>query len=73
MKKILTFDSIHYLMKAEAQLRQQSIPFQVISTPQFITLDCGMSIEYDQDQEESIFKTLFEMDLKYKIYERPHV
>jgi hypothetical protein len=71
LKKILTFDSIHFLIKAEGQLRQRSIPFQVITTPQFITVDCGMSIEIDQDQEEEIFTLLQELDIKYKVYERP--
>ncbi len=49
MKKILlTFASIHYVLKAEKLLKAQGIPLDMVPVPKEISSDCGMALVIEE-------------------------
>jgi len=59
MKYVITFDSIHFVMKAEKILNKAGIATRLIPTPRKISADCGIAIEVDCESISQI-KTLLE-------------
>jgi len=57
MKYVITFASVHFVMKAERVLKENGIEVRLIPTPRKISSDCGMSIEIQDENIERI-KTL---------------
>jgi len=57
MKYVITFASVHFVMKAEKVLKENGIEVRLIPTPRKISSDCGMSIEIHYENIERI-KTL---------------
>ena len=56
MNCVITFDSIHRVMKAEKILKEKGVPITLIPTPRQISSDCGMVVqvscgELDRAQE----------------------
>jgi hypothetical protein len=49
MKYVITFESVHFVMKAEKALKKKEIPVRLIPTPRKISSDCGMSLEVETD------------------------
>ena len=45
MKYIITFASVHFVMKAEKMLKEKAIKVRLVPTPRKISSDCGMAIE----------------------------
>ncbi len=54
MKQIITFASIHFVMKAEKVLKKKRIDIRLIPTPRKISSDCGMAIETHYENIERI-------------------
>jgi len=44
MRVLLTFASIHYVLKAEKLLKAQGIPLDMVPVPKEISSDCGMAL-----------------------------
>ncbi len=47
--KILIFESIHKVLKAEKILLKNNIKHEIVPTPKEITSDCGMSIRINPE------------------------
>ena len=45
MRYVITFVSVHFVMKAEKVLKEKGIRVRLIPTPREISSDCGMAIE----------------------------
>ncbi len=54
MKQIITFVSVHFVMKAEKILKKEGIDTRLIPTPRKISSDCGMAIEAHYENIERI-------------------
>ena len=52
MRCIITFDSIHRVMKAEKILKRENVSITLIPTPRRISSDCGMVVQVDCDEIE---------------------
>lgn len=50
--KVLTFQSIHHVLKAEKILLDAGFKFDIIPTPKNISSDCGMSIRFDNESTD---------------------
>ncbi len=42
---MITFESVHYVMKAEKLLRENGFNIKLIPTPREVSSDCGTAIE----------------------------
>lgn len=71
---ILTFDSIHHVMKAEKLLLAEKIKLEVIPTPQDISPNCGVSIRIHEENfcDKKITAILQTGKLHYKISEKKY-
>lgn len=52
MRYVITFRSVHFAMKAEALLKREHIPVQLIPIPRTISSDCGIALEVSEDDRE---------------------
>lgn len=52
MRCVITFDSIHRVMKAEKILKGENVTITLIPTPRQISSDCGMVVQVDCDDLE---------------------
>jgi hypothetical protein len=52
MKYIITFATVHYVMKSEKALKQKGLSVRLIPTPRKISSDCGMALEVDKQTLE---------------------
>lgn len=50
--KVLTFQSIHHVLKAEKLLLKAGFKLDIIPTPKNISSDCGMSIRTNCEDAE---------------------
>ena len=57
MKYIITFASVHFVMKAEKMLKEKAIKVRLVPTPRKISSDCGMAIEVNS-KDINIIKEL---------------
>ena len=69
MKKIIVFESVHFTIKADKLMKNNGFEYQIITTPREISLDCGMSIETDENNFEQIYKYLEEKGIKMKVFD----
>jgi hypothetical protein len=51
---VIILFSIHYVLKAEQLLKSANIVHDVVPVPREISSDCGMAIEYGQQDTEKI-------------------
>lgn len=70
--KILIFESIHKVMKAEHVLVMNNIKYDIIPTPKEFSSDCGMSVRIDPSVTdiELIKKILLKNDLNFQVHEK---
>ena len=54
MKRIITFISVHFVIKAEKILKKEGINVRLVPTPRKISSDCGMAIEVHYENIERI-------------------
>ena len=47
MNYVITFDSIHRVMKAEKILKRENVSITLIPKPRQISSDCGMVVQID--------------------------
>ena len=67
---VITFDSIHRVMKAENILKAESVSLSLIPTPRHISSDCGMVVQIDCDDLEKTLKIIQDHGLRTEgIYE----
>ncbi len=68
---ILTFQSIHHVLKAEKLLLHEGFKLEIIPTPKNISSDCGMSIRTIGELEvlSEIRKILEENEFVFAINE----
>ncbi|WP_022854171.1 DUF3343 domain-containing protein [Thermodesulfatator atlanticus] len=64
MKIILLFPSIHYVLKAEKFAKQAGMPVELIPVPKEISSDCGMALEVEAEELNSLIAFLTERGLK---------
>ena len=60
MKCVITFNSIHRVMKAEKILKREGVSITLVPTPRRISSDCGMVVRVDcgeLDRAQKILKT----------------
>ena len=69
MKKIITFESIHYTIKADQLLRTTSCRYEIVPTPRDVSTDCGMCIKVNVDDFDLAFTILSEQGFQVKVYE----
>lgn len=70
MKCIITFESIHQVMKAEKILLDNDMEMKLIPTPRHISSDCGMVVEVDGTYLSQAKYILIQHDLPIEgIYE----
>ncbi|HOE91241.1 MAG TPA: DUF3343 domain-containing protein [Candidatus Cloacimonadota bacterium] len=70
MKKIINFDSVHFTIKADSLFGKQNLDYIVITTPSYISTDCGMSIEINEEQAEAFCTILQQNNIKYKLFDK---
>ena len=58
MKCVITFDSIHRVMKAERILKGEAISLSLIPTPRHISSDCGMVVRIECDGREKALEII---------------
>jgi hypothetical protein len=60
MKTLLTFASIHYVLKAEKILKARGISTDMIPVPKEISSDCGMALLVEEGDLPSVKEALAE-------------
>ena len=65
---ILTFESIHKVMKAEELLKAASVSFDIIPTPKEYSSDCGMSVRFSKESAHLV--TIKEILSSHNIYHK---
>lgn len=58
MKYVITFASVHFVMKAERVLKEDGIEVRLIPTPRKISSDCGIAIEVKKEDLDKIRELL---------------
>jgi hypothetical protein len=53
MTYVVTFSTVHYVMKSEKVFRQRGLPVRLIPTPRHISSDCGMAVEISDTDEDA--------------------
>ena len=66
--KILIFDSIHYVMKAESILKNKNIKIELIPVPKEIHSNCGMAIAIANKLFNKAKEELLKKGIKFKTY-----
>jgi len=51
---IITFESVHFVMKAEKVLKEYGIDVVLVPTPREISSDCGIALEVLKENQEII-------------------
>ncbi|MBI5219843.1 MAG: DUF3343 domain-containing protein [Bacteroidia bacterium] len=69
---ILTFDSVHQVLKAEKILSDMPVQFEIVPTPRDISSNCGMSIRINDKNFDQgmIISTLEKFQLNVRISEK---
>ena len=77
---MITFVSVHQIMRAEKLLADAGIKVLAIPTPREIDVSCGQCLLFDADFEAKVFRVLeeakvqwsklFSRDGKQRIYEK---
>lgn len=58
---VITFESVHFVMKAEKLLKGHGIEVMLIPTPRQISSDCGVALEvFEEDQ--NMIKKIFQKE-----------
>ena len=68
MKKIVTFESVHFTIKADRLLKMSGLEYQIVTTPREISTDCGMSIEVSPVHVKQVEHLLTEHGFSIKIH-----
>ncbi|TES90270.1 MAG: DUF3343 domain-containing protein [Candidatus Cloacimonadota bacterium] len=72
MKYVITFASVHFVMKAERVLKENGIEVRLIPTPRKISSDCGMTIEVKKEDLDTIKELLKNREYRLEnIHELP--
>ena len=53
MKCVVTFSTVHNVMKSEKVLKQKGFSVRLIPTPRKISSDCGMALEISSGNKDS--------------------
>ena len=72
MRKIIVFDSIHYVIKADKLLQKTGYKYEMITTPREVSSNCGMSIEPGEDYFKEIFDYLTSEGFNKRVVEVEH-
>ena len=78
--RLLSFASIHHVIKAESLLRAANIPVAAVPTPREISSSCGQGLLFAAGDEEALLTTLqtnqvrwsklFRRDVARRLYEK---
>jgi len=60
---IFTFQSIHYVLKAEKLLLENNITPTIIPTPRDLSSNCGMSLRTIEKHKDEIMKILIKNNI----------
>jgi hypothetical protein len=61
---ILLFDSIHHVLAAEQVLLQRGVWHDMVPTPRDVHSDCGMVIEFREDDLAIVSDLILDLDRK---------
>ncbi|MCB5250177.1 MAG: DUF3343 domain-containing protein [Candidatus Cloacimonadales bacterium] len=70
MIKIFSFKSVHAAIKADDLFAKQSLEYKIITTPEYISSDCGMSIEFKALFIKEFCKILDDNNVKYVLNDK---
>ena len=65
---ILTFESTHAVMKAEALFRARNLSYQLLPTPRSLSADCGVSISISNDSAETASEIVATAGIMMELY-----
>ena len=63
---VIVFDSTHQAMATESNLLEKKIEVKMIPTPREITLSCGLSLMFSENQVEKVKHIILEEGLNIK-------
>lgn len=69
-KIVLTFESVHDVMKTEKLLKKSNISVKMIPTPRDLSSDCGTSILVEIFNKKSVQELLNGNNLHYNVFEK---
>ncbi|MBI3813967.1 MAG: DUF3343 domain-containing protein [Nitrospinae bacterium] len=64
MKNIVLFISTHETLRAEKFLQAGGIAFKTVIKPRNITSECGMGLEFESSDKETVLKICLENNLR---------
>jgi hypothetical protein len=67
----ITFQSIHFVLKAEKELLSNDLRFAIIPTPKHLSSECGMSIRITDslDKLPDFIEVLQRSNINFEIHE----
>lgn len=68
MKMVLTFESIHKVLKAEKLLKRAGLGYEIVPTPREISSDCGMAIRVQEEVGEQAEQLLIDKGLNTELH-----
>ena len=72
MRKVIIFDSIHYVIKADRMLQKTGFRYEMITTPREVSSNCGMSIEPAENYFEKVYNYLLSEGFNMQVVEVNH-
>ncbi len=66
-RTFLTFESVRMVIKADKLLQANHIISRIIPVPEYISSECGMCIETNNDNHQTIHKLLTDNNIKHLI------
>lgn len=66
MNKVILFDSTRFAIRAEKVLKEAGIKIKVIPTPRKYSSNCGVSIAFNETDQEKVASTLNEKAVPFK-------
>jgi len=57
-KKLILFQSVHWVIKAEKFLAEKNIRTKIIAVPKHISSECGMCLVFENTEMETILSLL---------------
>ena len=70
-KRIVLFDSIHYVLAAEAVFKERDVWCDLVPVPKELSSDCGMAVEFREEDGERACKVLKDRRVKWRKMYRP--
>lgn len=63
---VVLFDSIHHVLAAEDVFRQKGVWCDLVPTPKELSSDCGMSVEFREQDKRKALEVLRNQRVKWR-------